>query len=165
MIAHAAREGHALLFKLVEKHLHALSLAGDFRRRHDARRAVGVDQAELSHAVAAGVLIDDAGHTVVEHVPALGLAVPDQHAGRPAAVSGDDDVVPVLARPHADGLLQSDQFDVGCEVLQIFQGVEVVRVRIQLVQRQVDDLLLFGLRCGALQHARNVISHSATNRR
>ena len=82
--------------------------------------------------------LSDAGHAVLE---LLAAAVADQHAGRPAPVTGDDDVA-IAGRADADGIQEADGLDVPGQLIQPVQAVEVVRVRVEQIQRQPGDLLL-----------------------
>ena len=159
VVPHPAGElDDALFLQLVEQHLGALGLLGDLRRAHDPCGGVGVDEAQLPHGRGFLPAVHDAGDAVPEH---LAAAVPDHQDGRPAPVAADHDEAPVLSGPHPEGLLQSDQLDVAGQLVQPVQAVEVVRIRVDLIDRDVLDLLFPGVRSGyALQHAGDVKRHA-----
>ena len=160
VVPHPAGElDDALVLQLVKQHLGALGLFGDLRRAHDPRGGVGVDQTQLPHGRGFLPAVHDAGDAVPEH---LAAAVPDHQDGSPAPVAADHDVAPVFTRPHPEGLLQAYQLDVAGQFVQPVQAVEVVRIRVDLIDRDVLDLLLSSVRSGyALQHAGNIKRHAA----
>ena len=139
MVAHPTGELDALLLELVEQRLDALGLLGDIRGGHPAGVGVGVDQAQLTQRLAAAVSLDEAGH----RLKGLVAVLDDLAHRRRAAVAADDDVLAAVLRvaADADGLLEPRKLDVLGKPLDAVEGVEVVRVVVQLVEPYVLDAL------------------------
>ena len=155
MIPHSAWEIVPLLLELVEQPLHAFDLGGQICGGHFPGVRVGVDQAQLLEGGAAGALLDDAG----DRAPALRVFVVQLPDRPTAAVAADQHVATggVGIRPYPQRLLEPDQLDVGCQLVEAVHAVKVFCVLVEQGEVQIGDLLP----CVGFGHRQHTRKHVA----
>ena len=144
MIPHTTRELVAFFFCLVQQLRHLFRLFADFSSSHLSGAGIGAKQPEPLNCGRNFVPFHDAGR-----FPEFLIPVILQHLkSRPAAVTGNDDISSIFFLPDPDGLLQSAEGDIVCQLRDTAKLIEVVGVFIQLRQRDILDLLQSGVRSG-----------------
>lgn len=113
MVTHSAGEFVALLLELIEELFHLGGLLADFGGGHHPGVGVGVNQTELLQCRRYGIRLHDAGHLC----PFFRVICLEQFQGRPATMAGDGEVPlgVIGVGPDADGLLEADGSDIGCQ--------------------------------------------------